>query len=76
MNNLKIKVCGMRDPVNIAKVVTTNPDFIGFIFYPKSKRFIGFELLPEVLAVVPDSVIKVGVFVDETPERVLFVSAS
>lgn len=65
----------MRDPVNIAKVVTTNPDFIGFIFYPKSKRFIGFELLPEVLAVVPASVKKVGVFVNETPEKILEVSA-
>ena len=66
----------MREPANISGIVAAHPDFLGFIFYPKSKRFVGFEPLPEVLAVVPDSVIKVGVFVDETPERVLFVSAS
>ena len=66
----------MREPVNIAGVVATNPDFLGFIFYPKSKRFVGFEPLPEVMAAVPDSVKKVGVFVDETPEKVLEVSAS
>jgi len=75
MNNLKIKVCGMRDPVNITGVVAANPDFLGFIFYPKSKRFVGFKPSPEVLAVVPDAVKKVGVFVNENLENVLQVSA-
>src|SRR5665647_424921 len=76
MNKLKIKVCGMRDPANISGVVAFHPDFVGFIFYPKSKRFVGFEALPEALAVIPGTVKKVGVFVDETPEKVLSVSAS
>lgn len=71
MNDLKIKVCGMRDPENSSGVVAARPDFIGFIFYPKSKRFVGFEPSPEILAIVSDSVKKVGVFVDETPEKVL-----
>jgi len=75
MNNLKIKVCGMREPVNIAEVVATQPDFLGFIFYPKSKRFVGFQSLPEVLAVVPGSIKKVGVFVNQAPEKVLEISA-
>ena len=71
MNELKIKVCGMRDPENISGVAATLPDYLGFIFYPKSKRFVGFEPLPKVLSIVPDSVKKVGVFVDETSEKVL-----
>jgi phosphoribosylanthranilate isomerase len=70
MNELKIKVCGMRDPENISGVVAALPDYLGFIFYPKSKRFVGFEPLPEVLSVVPASVKKVGVFVNETLEKV------
>jgi len=61
----------MRDPENISGVAAALPDYLGFIFYPKSKRFVGFEPSPETLAVVPDSVKKVGVFVDETPEKVL-----
>jgi len=61
----------MRDPENISGVVAASPDFIGFIFYPKSKRFIGFDPSSEVLANIPDPVKKVGVFVDETPEKVL-----
>lgn len=65
----------MRETANISGVVAAHPDYMGFIFYPKSKRFVGFEPLPEVLAVIPDSVKKVGVFVDQTPEHVLSVSA-
>ena len=74
MNELKIKVCGMRDPENISGVVAALPDYLGFIFYPKSKRFVGFEPFPEVLAEIPVSVKKVGVFVDETPDKVLEIS--
>ena len=68
MNKLKIKVCGMRDPKNIAEVVKASPDFIGFVFYPKSKRFAGMVPDPEVLKTVPAKVRKVGVFVNEKPE--------
>jgi phosphoribosylanthranilate isomerase len=71
MNELKIKVCGMRDPENISGVIASQPDFIGFIFYPKSKRFVGFEPSSEMLAAVPDSVKKVGVFVNENTAKVL-----
>ncbi len=30
----------MRDPANIAEVVALQPDYLGFIFYPKSKRYV------------------------------------
>jgi phosphoribosylanthranilate isomerase len=61
----------MRDPENISGVAAAWPDYLGFIFYPKSKRFVGLEPSPEILAVVPDPVKKAGVFVDETLEKVL-----
>jgi phosphoribosylanthranilate isomerase len=76
MNELKIKVCGMRDPENISGVIAALPNYLGFIFYPKSKRFVGFEPSPEVLAIVPNSVRKVGVFVDDNTEKVLEISES
>ena len=60
----------MRDPENISGIVAALPDFIGFIFYPKSKRFVGEPSL-EMLSVIPESVKRVGVFVDETSEKVL-----
>lgn len=63
----------MRDPENISGVVAVSPDYIGFIFYPKSPRFVGFEPVPEISLLVPDSIKKVGVFVNELPETILQV---
>ena len=73
MNKLKVKVCGMRDPQNIAEVGESSPDFMGFIFYPPSKRFVGFEPDLAAMQAVPEGVLKAGVFVDEDPERVMAV---
>jgi phosphoribosylanthranilate isomerase len=71
MNELKIKVCGMRDPENISGVVNALPDFMGFIFYPKSKRFVGVDFSPEILKIIPGSIKKVGVFVNEIQENII-----
>ena len=64
----------MRDPVNISGVASSGPDFMGFIFYPKSSRHVGFDLSREELSMIPYSVKKVGVFVDEMPETMLTVA--
>ena len=66
---MKIKVCGMRDPENIAAVGRLMPDFMGFIFYDRSPRFAG-DLDPAALDVLPESVRRVGVFVDAPQEFV------
>ena len=71
MNELKIKVCGMRDPENISGVVAALPDFLGFILYPKSARFVGEEFSPEQLKAIPEGIQKVGVFVNGLLEKVI-----
>lgn len=68
---LKIKVCGMRDPGNIADIAAAGPDFLGFIFYSKSSRFVGTEPLLDGNITIPPFIKKVGVFVDEMPEKVI-----
>ncbi|NNK75518.1 MAG: phosphoribosylanthranilate isomerase [Maribacter sp.] len=55
---LKLKVCGMNQ--NTAEVGALKPDYLGFIFWKPSKR--NFDKNPMVL---PHSIKKVGVFVDE-----------
>ena len=50
--SLAIKVCGMRRPDNIRAVAQLPIDYMGFIFYPKSSRYVEMEssgtgLLPE-----------------------------
>lgn len=61
----------MRDPENISGVAAALPDFLGFIFYPKSARFVGEDFSAEQLESIPASIRKVGVFVNELPERVI-----
>lgn len=68
--NFKLKVCGMREISNIQDLVKLNPDYIGFIFYPKSKRFVGENIDAKIIATIPKSIAKVGVFVNETVENV------
>jgi phosphoribosylanthranilate isomerase len=66
-----IKVCGMLHPVNIQSLVALNPDFIGFIFYKKSKRYAGDTLDVNTLNQIPKTINKVGIFVNETEETIL-----
>ncbi len=66
---MKIKVCGLKDPVNIKAVATLQPDYMGFISYSLSPRFIG-NLPVDVLAGLPRSTQKTGVFVNESLESI------
>jgi phosphoribosylanthranilate isomerase len=68
---MKIKVCGMRQQGNIEKVVALQPNFIGFIFYEKSPRFVGEELDEEYIRSIPQGIKKVGVFVNSNPGHIL-----
>ncbi|MBC6607687.1 phosphoribosylanthranilate isomerase [Hymenobacter sp. BT188] len=65
---LYIKVCGMREAHSLAAVAALQPDFLGFIFYPKSSRYVGQELSAASLENLPSNIKKVGVFVNETSE--------
>ncbi|MCK5814883.1 MAG: phosphoribosylanthranilate isomerase, partial [Flavobacteriaceae bacterium] len=67
---MKIKVCGMRDSDNIQELVKLSPDYIGFIFYDKSKRFV--SEFPKVE--IPSRIKKVGVFVNEEIENIIDIA--
>ncbi len=65
---MKIKVCGMREPKNIRLVSSLEPDYMGFIFYKNSKRYVGKNFItPEI----SKSVEKVGVFVNQKFQQVI-----
>ena len=61
----------MRNPSNIEDLVKLKPDYIGFIFYPKSIRFIGVQIPDEIQSLIPVYIQKVGVFVDEPFDNLL-----
>ncbi len=66
---MKLKVCGMKYQENVEEVLALQPDYLGFIFYAPSKRFMEGSLTKEWVASIEGSE-KVGVFVDEEVEVV------
>ncbi|WP_316815326.1 phosphoribosylanthranilate isomerase [Pedobacter nyackensis] len=67
--NVKLKICGMKLPENIQAVSSLKPDYLGFIFYRDSKRFVE-GLTPLFVKSLPAGIIKTGVFVNEELNRV------
>jgi phosphoribosylanthranilate isomerase len=65
---LKIKVCGMKFTANREAVEKLPVDFLGFIFYPKSKRFVGENTDPGLFT---SAKTKVAVFVNENAFEIL-----
>lgn len=66
---MKIKVCGMKHPENIKALAGLKPDYMGFICYDMSPRYIA-DLPAEVLDTVPESITKTAVFVNEGADKI------
>ena len=66
----KIKFCGLARIEDIDAVNTLKPDYIGFVFWPRSKRVVTREQASELKAMLDPSIKAVGVFVDEDIEVV------
>jgi len=58
---MKLKVCGMREPENIKALAALTPDYMGFIFWAPSSRFV-----EGTTPTLPQHIKKTGVFVDAT----------
>lgn len=63
-----LKVCGLKYPENIKQVEQLKPDFIGFIFYPESKRFVGDDF---IMPAISREIKKVGVFVNASANYII-----
>ena len=62
---MKLKVCGMREPDNIAALSALQPDYMGFIFWAPSSRYVS-----EATPVLDKSIKKTGVFVDASVDYI------
>lgn len=60
----------MRDRNNIDAVATLQPDYMGFIFYAKSPRYLGGGYSAENIHHLPDSIKKTGVFVNASEQEI------
>lgn len=61
---MRIKVCGMTLPEQVMALDEMGVDLAGFIFYPKSPRYIGNKISAEKMRQVKGKIAKVGVFVN------------
>jgi phosphoribosylanthranilate isomerase len=64
---VKVKICGIRDRLTADYAIVSGADAIGFVF-AESKRKISLEEARQITASLPEKVLKIGVFVNETKE--------
>jgi len=69
---MRIKVCGMTLPEQVQKLPDIGATFAGFIFYPKSPRYV-FRHLTSAQIKKINTINKVGVFVNSSVEEVLLM---
>lgn len=67
---VKVKICGVTDPVNALAAVEMGADYLGLNFYPGSPRFLTIELAREIADAVRGRVPLVGVFVNAAPGEI------
>ena len=67
---VKIKICGMTQLKDALFAIEQGADAVGFIFYKKSPRSTTMKTVRDIILKLPPLAGTVGVFVDETVERV------
>ena len=68
---MKIKLCGLTRSCDIEAVNELQPDYIGFVFAKKSRRYVSPEKAKELKAMLAPGIQAVGVFVNEEPEQIV-----
>ncbi len=71
VSRVRVKVCGMTSPEQVQQLDDMGIEFTGFIFYPRSPRFVHRHMTAEEIKKIRGRINKVGVFVNATAEEVL-----
>jgi phosphoribosylanthranilate isomerase len=69
--HVRVKICGVTSPEDALACVAAGADAVGLNFYPKSPRYIDEATFAAIVRSLPPFVEAVGVFADETPERMV-----
>ncbi len=66
----KIKLCGLSRPCDIEAANEWRPEYIGFVFAEKSRRYVAPKKAAALKQLLDPHIQAVGVFVNETPEKI------
>ena len=73
---MKIKICGITNYEDARLCIDEGADYLGFIFYKESKRYISPEVAGEIIRKLSSGILTVGVFVNENAETVNKITES
>ena len=76
MKRTRIKICGISREVDLEAAVEAGADAIGFVFYPKSPRYVTPARARELSSLLPPFVTATGLFVNESAEAVQKIAAT
>ena len=71
METTKIKICGLRRPEDIEAVNKYKPEYVGFVFYKKSKRYVTEEQAEKLRELLDEKISSAGVFVNADKAEIL-----
>ena len=74
-DSFHVKICGLTRPIDAERAVDSGADLLGLNFVPTSSRCIDIACAQTIAHVVNGRARLVGVFVDESLERILQVAA-
>ena len=69
-----VKICGITNLEDALLSVRFGADMLGFNFYERSPRFIAPEIAAGIIRELPDSINKVGIFVNDTVDNIIKIA--